>query len=278
MKKPTNIDKLSLHSIEYALGPYPTLGFVPVSEAELGNGDYYGLYWPLGRENDEPIVCDMLHDEWSLKLSFSSTDKFIEYLELNDWFRGENKVFDEDFAPSYYQKAKGCLSKNNVEDAINYLNRAVSSFPEDCEYWFSLASQLRRIRKNEESIKAAVNAFLGNWVFSFPPQGVLRMLQSNNAKEILPNDPIVKRVNNLNLGFGGEKENNNYPLLKECIEEYFEQGEDIKGLSLFQNYAYMMYSETTAFQERYNFNLSEWQSEYSELCKNKLGDNRRFDS
>ena len=80
------------------------------------------------------------------------------------------------------------------------------------------------------------------------------------------------------MSFGGEKENNNYPLLKECIEEYFEQGESIKRLSLYQNYAYMMYSETKAFQERYNFNLKEWQNEYSRLCEEKLGDNRRYDS
>jgi hypothetical protein len=118
MKKPANIDKLFLHSVEYALGPYPPLGFIPVSEAELGNGNYYGLYWPLGRENDEPLVCDMLHDEGRLILSFSSTDKFIECLERNDWDRGDNGVDDENFTPSYYQKAKFCLSNNSIEEAI----------------------------------------------------------------------------------------------------------------------------------------------------------------
>ena len=276
MKNPTNIDKLSVHSIEYALGPYPPLGFVPTSEAELGNGDYYGLYWPLGRENEEPIVCDMLHDEGSLELSFSSTNKFIEYLDLNDWFRGENEVIDENFAPNYYQKAKNFLSENNVDEAIKYLNLTVKSFPEDCEYWFSLASQLKRVGKNEDSMIAAVNAFIGNWVFNLPPQGVLRMLQNKNAKVILPNDPVIRLANDLSLGFGGQKENKNYPLLKECIDEYLGQEENIKGLSLYQNYAYMMSSETISFQERYDFNLSEWQNEYSELCKVKLGDNRRF--
>ena len=278
MKKPINIDKLTVQDIEYVLGPYPSLGFVPITEADLGNGDYYGLYWPLGRENEEPIICDMLHDEWSLQLAFSSTDKFIEYLDLNEWFRGENEVSDEDFAPFYYMKARDFLSKNNIDEAINYLKLAIKSFPEDCEYWFSLSSQLRRTGNIEESVKSAVNAFVGNWVFSLPPQGVLRMLQNNTAKEILPNDPIIKRASNITMSFGGEKENNNYPLLKECIEEYFEQGESIKRLSLYQNYAYMMYSETKAFQERYNFNLKEWQNEYSRLCEEKLGDNRRYDS
>lgn len=278
MKSPVNIDQLSLHSIEYSLGPYPPLGFVPVSEAELGNGDYYGLYWPLGNENEEPVVCDMLHDEWSLELSFSSSKKFVEYLELNDWGRGENEIQDENFAPYLYLKAKKSLSENNVEDAIHYLRLAVESFPENCEYWYFLSGQLRRIGEYEKSIEAAVNAFVSNWTFVLPPQNTLRMLQNKTALELLPKDPIVKRANDLTQSFGGTKENSNYPLLKDAINEYLEQGENIKGLSLYQNYAYMMYMETSSFQERYNFNAEEWRNEYSQLCKDKLGDNRRYDS
>jgi len=30
-------------------GAYPPLGFKQIWEAELGNGDFYGLYWPFGR-------------------------------------------------------------------------------------------------------------------------------------------------------------------------------------------------------------------------------------
>lgn len=278
MKSPSNIDQLSVHSVEYSLGPYPSLGFVPVSEAELGNGDYYGLYWPLGKETEEPIVCDMLHDEWSLALSFSSSEKFVEYLERNDWHRGESEVQDEHFAPYYYSTAKKCLSENSVESAIHFLNLAVESFPENCEYWYFLSSQLRRTGEHEKSIEAAINAFVSNWAFELPPQNTLRVLQNKIAHEILPNDPIVTRANDLTQNFGGTKENSNYPLLKEAIDEYLERGENIRGLSLYQNYAYMMNAETTAFQERYQFSIEEWRNEFSHLCKNKLGDNRRYNS
>jgi tetratricopeptide (TPR) repeat protein len=278
MKPPTNIAQLSLHSVDYSLGPYPSLGFVPISEGELGNGDYYGLYWPMGRETAEPVVCDMYHDEWSLKLSFSSVEKFIEYLKLNDWQRGEIEVQDENFAPYYYRKAKLCFSDNNVEDAINYLSLAVESFPENCEYWFSLAGQLRRIGDHKKSLEAAVNAFVSNWAFELPPQNTLRMLQNKTARELLPDDPIVKRADELTQSFGGVKENANYPLLKDAVDEYLLQGENIKGLSLYQNYAYMMYTETSSFQDRYNFNLDAWREEYAQLCNEKLSDNRRYDS
>ncbi len=249
-----------------------------MSEAELGNGDYYGLYWPIGRETDEPVVCDMYHDEWSLKLCFSSADKFLEYLSLNDWHRGENEVQDENFAPYFYHKAKMYLCDNKVEKAIDYLNLAVESFPENCEYWFSLAGQLRRIGEHKRSMEAAVNAFVSNWAFELPPQNTLRMLQSKNAREYLPDDPIVKRAGELTRSFGGVKENANYSLLKDAIDEYLVQGENIKGLSLYQNYAYMMYTETSSFQERYDFDLAAWREEYARLCNEKLGDNRRYGS
>jgi tetratricopeptide (TPR) repeat protein len=282
MKTPRNINQLSPYSDEYSLGPYPPLGFIPVGDAELGNGDCFGLYWPLGRESEEPVICDMYHDEWSMKLAFSSTDKFIEYLNLNGWHRGENEneneIDDDNFAPIYYRKAKLHLADNNVNEAIRYLELATESFPESCEQWFFLAGQLRRIGEHKKSVEASINAFVSNWIFGLPPQNTLRMLQSKSAKEFLPNDPIIKRAGELTQSFGGVKENINYPLLKEAVEEYLDQGENIKALSLYQNFAYMMHSETSSFHERYEFNMTCWQKEYSQLCGEKLGDCRRYDS
>src|ERR1700733_3825903 len=46
--------------------PYPPLGFYSIAEHELGNGDCFGLYWPIGREDHEPIVAETFHDEWSI--------------------------------------------------------------------------------------------------------------------------------------------------------------------------------------------------------------------
>ena len=48
---------------DVARGPYPPQGFVSIAEGALGNGDCFGLYWPLGREGDAPFVCEMFHDE-----------------------------------------------------------------------------------------------------------------------------------------------------------------------------------------------------------------------
>ncbi len=276
MKTPNGIEKVSVSQGEVPLGPYPPLGFVPLWDAELGNGDYFGLYWPLGKENEEPVICDMLHDEWALKPGFSSLTKFVEWLELNDWERGDEEINDEQLSSVIFTKAKALYSGSDVKAAINLLNKACERLPEVSEYWFALSSQLKRIGDIEASAKAAHKALFSNWVFGIPAQGVIRSLRSPQFQELLSTDPLIQRIDDFQLNFGGVKENAIYPILYECVQEYFNIEQFVDGLLLYQNYGYMMCAETLSFQERYNFKLENWQSEYSALCRNYLGDSRVF--
>lgn len=98
VKAPLCINQLSLTG-DIASGPYPPSGFAPVSDAELGNGDYFGLYWPFGQEAQEPIVCDMAHDSWSMVPCCPSEATFVAWLEENNCQRGDLPWFDADFAP-----------------------------------------------------------------------------------------------------------------------------------------------------------------------------------
>src|SRR5262245_33624700 len=43
-------------------GCYPPLGYLPWDVFEVGNGDTYGYYWPVGHEDREPLVCTTEHD------------------------------------------------------------------------------------------------------------------------------------------------------------------------------------------------------------------------
>lgn len=278
MKQPIELKKVSLPlSKDFALGPYPPVGFVHLWDAELGNGDYYGLYWPLGKENEEPVVCDMLHDEWRLELSFSSLSKFIEWLDANNWERGDIEIKDSKLASNLYERAKLLYSGSDVNLAINLLSEACNNFPEISEYWFSLSSQYRRIGNHEEAAKAALKAFNSNWIFGFPNQGVLRTLKSMRSQTSIKDDPLIQRIDEIDFDFGGTKENPVYSILDGCIQEYFKKELYTDGLMMFQNYAYMMTSETISFQERNGFNLSEWQLKFSDLCLEYLGDNRLFE-
>src|SRR5688500_9183108 len=45
---------------------YPPPGYLPWNRLDVGNGDTYGFYWPIGRESSPPIVCTLVHDAWEL--------------------------------------------------------------------------------------------------------------------------------------------------------------------------------------------------------------------
>lgn len=284
MHIPPEINLLSPFAAdEQPMGPYPSLGFLPLFDAELGNGDYFGLYWPLGRETEAPIVCDMWHDEAKLVPAFSGAGKFVAWLEANDWERGDEEPQDADFAPMLVQSAKaffrgaekGPAKQDDIEAGIVLLQQACEQLPEVGDYWFALASQLRRLGRNELAAHAALRAFHSNWAFGIPSDGVMRMLSQVQLQTYLEDDPFIRRLDGFKPGFGGEKHNDNYPIMLAASREYLEAGQVLPGLMLYQNYAYSMYFETQAFQERYGFELTRWQSEFSALCLTHLGDDRR---
>ncbi len=45
---------------------YPPPGYLPWRALEVGNGDTYGFYWPIGREDGRPIICTLTHDDWAI--------------------------------------------------------------------------------------------------------------------------------------------------------------------------------------------------------------------
>ncbi|HYR11420.1 MAG TPA: hypothetical protein VEQ60_26800 [Longimicrobium sp.] len=47
-------------------GAYPPPGYLPWNRPEVGNGDTYGFYWPIGREQGPPLVCTIMHDARAL--------------------------------------------------------------------------------------------------------------------------------------------------------------------------------------------------------------------
>jgi len=271
MKAPAQIGQLSLAGEDLGTGgTYPPLGFRPVWDAELGNGDYYGLYWPYGRESQDPIVCDMLHDEWGMEIAFSGVAIFTDWLQLNEGRRGDVEVEDFALVSRRYDELKPVL-RDQPEEAVAGLRAICDDFPESAEYWYALASQLRRIGDHTGCHAAAVRAFASNWAFGVPPDGTLRMLQ--NAKDQTA-EPLTARSGQLTMQYGGTKENSNYDLLKECIGEYLSSSTPVLGLLLNQNYGYMMAMETTAFQDRYGFDPADWIEEHSQLCAEHLGDSR----
>ncbi|SFW39317.1 hypothetical protein [Cellulophaga fucicola] len=269
MKLPKRIKEVSIDT-EIQVGVYPPNGFLQFYEAGLGNGDYFGLYWEFGKENEEPIVCEMIHDEGIIKPSFSSLDKFLEWYTLNDFDYGDEEIDDEKLVYNYLEKGNQCLQQNNVEKAIEFYKASTESFGELSENWFKLASQYKRIGNELDFQKSIINAVISNWAIDFPSQNAVRMLKNLTPVAELKDHPLLRNREKIDFNFGGQKENKNYEVIKAIFTELYELGDHNRALLLEQNYALMMYWETSSFQERNNFDIKEWRNQFSQKTKSRI--------
>ena len=273
MKAPADIAKLTLIDPEdLSDGAYPPLGFIPVSNVQLGNGDYYGLYWPYGREKAEPIVCVMAHDGLCLLHAYSSAAVFVRWLEANGGDYGEVDVEDPRSIQDRTDQAQKRLASGDPQGAVNLLQAVVEDFPEDAEAWFKLSQQLRRLGDAAGAADAAIRSFTSNWAFGPPPERVLQTL--HRIRDTHDDDPVVAHCQDISLRFGGTKTNDTYLALQRVVDGYFERNEPQRALLMRQNYAAIMMTETYSFRERYAFDVGEWFEEQTALCEHYLGDSR----
>ncbi|SIQ05696.1 hypothetical protein [Maribacter ulvicola] len=272
MRLPKNIHKVSVHS-EMEVGVYPPNGFLRFSEASLGNGDYFGFYWEFGKEDQEPIICEMVHDEGIIVPRFSNLNKFLEWYTLNDYDWGEEEIDDEHFVLNLLHRGNEQLKQNNPEKAIEFYKHSTNSFGELSENWFKLASQYKRIGNELEFQKSIINSILSNWAIDFPAQNALRMIKNMTPIEAYKNHPLIKNLKQIEFSFGGQKENKDYLIIREVIAGLHDIGDTNSALLLEQNYALMMYWETSSFQERYHFNIEEWRKGFAKQTKERMAIN-----
>ncbi|TWT38876.1 tetratricopeptide repeat protein [Blastopirellula retiformator] len=162
---------------------YPPIGFFPFYD--IGNGDYHGLYWPIGKEEEPPLVAFSSHDAWSLIPEYSDMEAFyacslaraadeddsyslVSYRELVKTATGRPPVEHDlrglaaddyeqllslDSTSPFYLCAAGDihLGGNDVEAAEQKYRAALDVLPEYVAAHFGLASVLRRQRRLEEA-------------------------------------------------------------------------------------------------------------------------------
>jgi tetratricopeptide (TPR) repeat protein len=252
---PAQLAKITLDKHWSYERPFPPLGFLPFSEGEFGNGDSFGLYWPIGREKEEPLVAETWHDEWRVQPTYSSLHHFLlaleraedetpAPLELNEDPRSPRQCFFE---------AQKLTSAGELESAQVLLERSVEFLPEFTDALSALWSLYVRTGRTDLAGDIAIRAVISPPSFGLRAFKPLRWLRSARVPTELRDDPLWKRREAVTLEFGGTKQNENYPLLLEAIEEYLEQQRYERALTLMQTYGEFMSSETTAFQERYGF-------------------------
>ena len=254
MQLPASLAHISAEQDWQHTTAYPPLGFLPFSEGALGNGDTFGLYWPIGREASEPIVVETWHDEWRIQPHFSSLTTFLQaYAAAEDEYVGTPSLTDDPASPrAAFLEAKEQIAQRKPEAAIALLEAALAIFPEYTDALILLHGQYVRAGRTDDAVRVAIQAIISPPSFGGPPLKALQWLRTQPVPDGEP-DPIWRACGQLSFNFGGSKENADYPVLLAAIDDYLAQGDSIRASTLMQTYAELMSAETVSFQERYAF-------------------------
>ncbi|WP_219114122.1 tetratricopeptide repeat protein [Janthinobacterium sp. UMAB-56] len=254
MQRPANFAHISAEQDWQHTAAYPPLGFTPFSEGALGNGDTFGLYWPIGREAFEPIVVETWHDEWRIQPHFSSLAAFLQaHAAAEDEYIATPSLDDDPASPrAAFLAAKEWIAQRNPDAAIALLEAALAILPEYTDALVLLHGQYVRAGRIDAAAKVAIQAIISPPSLGGPPLKALQWLRTQAVPDGEP-DPIWRACGQLSFSFGGSKENADYPVLLAAIASYLEQGKHVSASTLMQTYAELMSAETVSFQERYAF-------------------------
>ncbi len=250
--------------------PHSPLGFHAFQEYGLGNGDYFGVYWPIGHEEKDPIVCETIHDDGLIVPFFSNLRTFLEASNQDDdWFEACPTLEDDPLSPwALLNAARALQEPETLKQAVKLLEQAVTILPEYAEAQRMLSNLYFRMGDYEKSFEASLQGFISspsfggghNW------EKLSKYTQHFSFSDAQLNIPIIKNGLDDELTFDayGKKENNDYIIFKDTIKYFEEIGDFVRASTFAQTYAEHMNSQNIDFQQRYGFDLEnhiQWQRE-----------------
>ncbi|WP_426667725.1 hypothetical protein ACPPVU_17010 [Mucilaginibacter sp. McL0603] len=263
MKLPDNIDKITIEKPN-DFSVFPPIGFIEIREGNDGAGDNYGLYWAVGKEGEEPIVCHKLHEESLLVPEFPNLDSFLEwyYIEQEQPIPFIN-LSDKRFFLNLYNKSRVLTKNGKTEDAIQALEESIELFAEYTDSWTLLAYNYYTQNEIEKAEYASLNSIISNYAFGLPSKKAIDQFNRIDSSGKYKNHPLVKRKDGLLSGSSYFAPFTlDYDRILEVIEEFKELRDHKSALILEQNYAYLMKSEKSEIKKKYNFNGNIWSNNF----------------
>lgn len=263
---------------------YPPPGFLEIPGLfELGNGDVHGFYWPIGRENADPILCETWHDDHTLRPDASSLEGLVRLRSQEDRGDGEEQLIadrlgfevpdpgedtssispderleiDPASPTALVDAAKIATQENKLEQAESLLLRAINVLPEYTEAISMLAWLYRRMRRDREAAERAVEAIGSPLAF-----GPLKRLETLNwlkrlKDDAFPNlaeDPLWRERHQLTFETG-EKTSGDFEVYERAVQTYLEQGRGDRAVRLRILIGELIWAEATPFRERMGYTL-----------------------
>ena len=267
---------------------YPLPGFnLTFSFFQAGNGDGVGFYWPIGKENQEPILCDYYHDDNSLIPLASSLEGLIKIKVAEGAYDPDDDDYqtcqeiagqlgfvlpsageDEQLSPNMKLSldsnsplalkdvAAHLLKAGELELASAHLEHALQVLPEYTEALFMLGSLYRRQRKLPEAAQKMVEVLTAPFCFGGDREKALHSIKRlrNEDYPELESDPLWSQRHKLTFT-AGVKYNDDFNIYEEAIVEYLRQGKGILAVRLRVLIGELMWNETISFRERYQYSM-----------------------
>ncbi len=285
---PLNLGDLEKREAWPQADVYPPPGFIQgITLFEVGNGDTSGFYWPIGGENQEPILCDIYHDEWSLQPQASSLEGLVRlkvaegYCEPGDdnyqaaqelaaqlrftlpdadgsepLPAGLQLALDPDSPAVLKSAAQGAMKSGDLEVAAGHLRLALDLLPEYTEALILLGHLYRRQGKLPEAAQKLTEAMGAPVCFGWEREKALlsvKRLRDGDYPE-LASDPLWSQRQQLTFATG-VKRNDDFNIYEEAVAEYLRQGKGVLAVRLRVLVGELMWRETTSFRERYGYSM-----------------------
>jgi hypothetical protein len=243
-----------------APSPFELPGFLPWDAMQVGNGDVYGYYWPIGRETEPPIVCTTYHDDGTLVPIASSLRHAVRIVWAKDAEDDEAAALakvlhvkppdeeledDDPFAaleidrdsPQYLTAAADALTKqqgaqeDDLKRAQRYYLKALARLPEYGLASYGLGRLYRRRRDMRSAIAAMLDTAIAPACFGGDRSACLQWLRR------LPDDAFFESANPLweirkSLTPAPEVTQQDIPLYESLIEAYLNSGDGVRAIRL----------------------------------------------
>jgi hypothetical protein len=266
----------STHSV------YPPVGYLRWNVLEVGNGDTYGYYWPVGKEEQEPIVCTTEHDAFRV-VPFASTLAGCLRLvratepEIADEIKEVAQAFDISLAGALPRNAttptralatldprspqlllavaREALRVGDLPQGEHSVALALDLLPEYGEAAFVLSQFYRRQQRFTQAAEALLVAISSPLCFGGGYDlrlKCLKALQRMNDDLITGDDVLWRERRRLTFKTG-VKLNDDFRIYEEAIEAYTAVGAGTRAVWLRMLVGELMEMETVSFQERYGW-------------------------
>lgn len=273
---------------------YPPPGFHAQGLFELGNGDECGFYWPIGRESEQPIFCEMYHDTAeivpiastfaglvSLK-ALDSADEEEDDEEPSPWAE-EAQSFAEKFdipllpkdsekslqtrliadpeSPlALFEAARIAFREGNLPEVERHLTRSLALLPEYTNALELMAALQRRQQKDTEAIRWAIETLASPCCFDGGQDKRLKWLKwlqslPDAGFPEFADDPLWRNRHRLKLDYG-VKTSDDILVYEEAIATYLEQGRGPLAIRLRVRLGERMMQETVSFEARYGYSVA----------------------